>query len=66
MSETPFYMTRMGRAFYEATMPALVREVARLNENIERLLAVVERGGSIEKKAEPARSSADGSDGGGR
>jgi hypothetical protein len=42
MSDTPFHQTRMGHTFYEATVPALVRELARLNTNLERLLAVVE------------------------
>jgi hypothetical protein len=37
MSEIPFHQTRMGHAFYEGTMPRLVRELARLNENLERL-----------------------------
>ena len=33
----------MGHRFYESTMPSLVRELARLNANLERLLDVVER-----------------------
>ena len=41
MSE--FFRTQMGHRFYESTMPSLVRELARLNTNLERLLAVVER-----------------------
>ena len=45
MSEIPFHQTRMGHAFLEGTMPALVRELARLNANLERLLAVAEREG---------------------
>lgn len=44
MSEIPFHSTRMGQRFYEGTMPTLVRELGRLNDNIERLLAVAERG----------------------
>ena len=43
MSDIPFYRTQMGHRFYEATAPSLVRELARLNDNLERLLAVVER-----------------------
>ncbi len=42
MSDIPFHATRMGQRFYEATVPELVRELARLNGNLERLLAVVE------------------------
>ena len=42
MSE--FFRTQMGHRFYESTMPSLVRELARLNTNLERLVAVVEKG----------------------
>ena len=35
-----FFRTRMGQTFYEATMPSLVRELARLNQNLERLVAL--------------------------
>ena len=38
-----FFRTQIGDRFYESTMPSLVRELARLNANLERLLAVVER-----------------------
>ncbi len=38
MSETPFYNTRMGHRFYESTMPALVKQLERLNELLERLI----------------------------
>jgi len=38
VSETPFYQTAMGRDFYERTMPALVRELARLNALLEKLV----------------------------
>ena len=43
MSETPLYMTRMGRRFYEHTVPALVEQLARLNERLDRLVALQER-----------------------
>ena len=53
-----FFRTQMGHRFYESTMPSLVRELARLNENLEKLLAVVERDpkgedGQREPEAEP-------------
>jgi hypothetical protein len=51
MSDVPFYRTQMGHRFYEATAPALVRELARLNDNLERLLAFLER----EPAGEPPR-----------
>ena len=38
MSETPFYSTRMGHRFYESTMPALVKQLERLNELLDRLV----------------------------
>ena len=38
MSETPFYRTAMGRDFYERTMPALVRELTRLNDLLAKLV----------------------------
>lgn len=33
-----FFQTRMGRIFYEATMPQLVKELSRLNSNIEKVV----------------------------
>jgi hypothetical protein len=42
VSGIPFHATIMGRRFYETTMPDLVRELAGLNKNLERLIAVVE------------------------
>ena len=39
MSDIPFFMTAMGRRHYEHTMPELVRQLARLNDNLERLAA---------------------------
>ena len=38
MSETPFYKTRMGQAFYERTVPELVKQLERLNELLARLV----------------------------
>lgn len=42
MSDGPFYRTRMGRQFYDRTMPRLVNELVRLNELIERLVVRLE------------------------
>lgn len=33
-----FFQTLMGRTFYEATMPQLVKQLQRLNENLQELL----------------------------
>ena len=38
-----FFRTPMGQRFFEATMPSLVRELARLNQNLERLVALAEK-----------------------
>ena len=38
-----FFRTQMGQRFYESTMPSLVRELAKLNENVARLVAALER-----------------------
>ena len=46
-----FFRTRMGHTFYESTMPSLVRELARLNQNLERLVALAEK-----QEAKPAKS----------
>ena len=37
-----FFQTRMGRQFYEHTMPELVRQLERLNELLDRLVAAQE------------------------
>jgi hypothetical protein len=42
MPEVPFHLTRNGRLFYERTMPDLVRQIAKLNELLERLVAAQE------------------------
>ena len=42
MNETPFFKTRMGQRYYEHTAPELVRQLTRLNELLERLVAVQE------------------------
>lgn len=54
MSEIPFHQTRMGHAFLEGTMPGLVRELARLNANLERLLVVAEGEGKKVAPSAPA------------
>lgn len=34
-----FFNTIMGRTFYEGTMPELVRQLKRLNDNLEKMIA---------------------------
>ena len=38
MSDTKFFQTRMGRTFYEATMPELVKQLTRLNDLLQHLI----------------------------
>ena len=40
---TDFYLTRMGQRFYEHTVPELVRQLQRLNQNLERIADQAER-----------------------
>lgn len=49
-----FHETRLGRMFYERDVPALVRQLTRLNEILER--ALVRREGESE---EPFNSAVD-------
>jgi hypothetical protein len=37
MTDVPFHLTRMGARFYEHTLPELVRQLERLNQNLDRL-----------------------------
>jgi len=43
MSHVPFYQTRLGREFYEVTMPELVRQLHRLNDMFALYVELVER-----------------------
>jgi hypothetical protein len=36
-----FWQTPMGKRFYEHTLPELVRELTRLNSNIEKLVCTL-------------------------
>lgn len=40
MGDAPFHQTRMGRQFYERQVPELLRQLARLNDNLEHLGAL--------------------------
>ncbi|WP_141621265.1 hypothetical protein [Myxococcus sp. AB036A] len=58
MSGPAFFQTYMGQRFYETTMPQLVRQLGRLNDNLERLVLVAERltGQKQPANAEPVES----------
>ena len=45
MTEIPFHATRMGRAYYEHTVPQLVSELARINATLVEPLNAIERQG---------------------
>lgn len=49
MADIPFHQTRMGQRFLEATLPQLVRQLERLNDNLEQFL--------VEKNPEPDKVS---------
>jgi NADPH-dependent 7-cyano-7-deazaguanine reductase QueF len=40
-----FFRTRMGQKFFESTVPRIADELARLNRNLEALVALLERRG---------------------
>lgn len=39
MAGPKFFETRMGKTYYESTLPGLVRQLTRLNDNIEAAIA---------------------------
>ena len=43
MSGVPFYQTRLGREYYEVTMPELVRQLTRLNDMFALYVELVEK-----------------------
>jgi hypothetical protein len=38
-----FMRTRMGQKYFEQTLPELVEELRKLNENLEKLIGAIER-----------------------
>lgn len=40
-----FFRTRMGQKFFESTVPRIADELARLNRNLEALVALLEQPG---------------------
>jgi hypothetical protein len=40
-----FFRTRMGQRFFESTMPRIADELARLNRNLEALVALLDQRG---------------------
>jgi hypothetical protein len=43
MTDHPFHTTRIGQDFLDKAMPALVKEVTRLNELLDRVARAMER-----------------------
>ena len=58
MSDAPFYMTRMGRTYYEHTLPQLVRELVALNANLERVANALQKDGETDDGEEEAADKA--------
>jgi hypothetical protein len=56
---TAFFQTIMGRKFFEVDVPALVRELRDLNQNLARLAALLEAAQAV-RGAEPRAPSASG------
>ena len=44
MTDPGFYETRMGRTYYEHTVPELVRQLEMLNQNLGRLIETQTQG----------------------
>ena len=42
MTDIPFHATRMGQRYFEHVVPELVRQIARLNDTLERLIEAAE------------------------
>ena len=54
MSDIQFFQTKMGRQFYEVTMPELVRQLHRLNDLLGLAVELKEgptQGGNTEENA---------------
>ena len=43
MSEIQFFQTRMGKTYYENTLPNLIREIHRLNDMLALNLEMMEK-----------------------
>jgi hypothetical protein len=51
-----FYRTGMGHKFYEGTMPELVRQLRRLNDNLEALRATLTKAEGSQHDTDPDES----------
>ncbi len=51
--DAPFYRTGMGHRFFNATMPDLVKQLARLNDLLERALTLSELRTTSEDQGAP-------------
>jgi hypothetical protein len=43
MNDIQFYQTKMGRQYYEVTMPELVRQITRLNDMLALAVELMEK-----------------------
>jgi len=51
MSDVQFFQTRMGKQFFEVTMPELVRQITRLNDMLALTVELMEE--KPKPKAQP-------------
>ena len=51
-----FFMTAMGRTFYDHTLPTIARELARLNTALERIAEAMEKQHSSQSAGEQQRN----------
>ena len=51
MSEPQFFQTRIGRAYYEKTVPEIARQLVQLNDLLLRLVEHLERDGDRDADA---------------
>lgn len=52
MTDVPFFKTAMGRDFFDRNVPKLIKELERLNTNIEKLIKQKEAEKTDEHKNE--------------
>ena len=51
-----FFQTAMGRTFYDHTLPTIARELARLNDALERIAAAMEKQSASQGAGEQQRN----------
>lgn len=52
MSDVQFFQTKLGRQYYEVTLPNLVREIHRLNDMLALAVELIEKQASIKENTD--------------